>query len=1552
MMKRLLLVLGVVAGLLASGTVGPFPAQVARALPTASGALSPSPLNNKFTTGVALVSTPTNWNFESGLTGWTTSGGATTLSGGQSGNYLSLSSSGQADSSAFTVSSSGTTFTFYLKGTDYAAFYVATSPYTSWTTKFFGAGTASWAAKNIDLSSYSGQTVKVRYRTFGTNGFDEGAGRNQTPNWTAVGAPVWSAGISVPATTASLGDYSNGATCTGSAVAAATSTGTWLNNNDSVTSSPFTIPADAGRMSFHFSASGIGPAATISLYLASESYATQHVLYNRALANGQGIYTSCAVSSWAGQTAKVKIAGSFGGSLGVINGGELTSFNALVSDEEVSVVSGLPTIRDTDVTIPGKGIALDFTRTYAPGGAVQQGSLGWGWIHTYDAKLTLMNNGDVLVRYPGGPQALFTNSGGTLAAPQGLTDTLVKNGDNTYTLTTKSGPKMNFDTAGKLANLKDRNNNTTTIAYNGSGFISTVTDPGSRQFTFTTDGSGRITQVADPLSRTVGYAYDSNGDLATVTDVKGGTTTYTYSNHRLISITDQLSHTQTYTYDAANRVVEQQNPVGGVTCSYYGAPPAYTSTNCPGVSPAPNAGETARVDPRGNKQTTQFDTSFRPTGVRDALGYESTYTYEATGALCSPANNGNRCSLTDPLGHTTSFTYDATQNVLTQTDAYAKTTTYTYNSLNEVLTATDPLGHVTTNTYDSNGNLISVTNALSQATTYTPNSDGTLASATDALSHTASFTYDSYGNVLTQTDPLSHAATYTYDLGGRKLTATDALSHAATYTYDNMNQVLTVTDPLSNVTTTAYNAKGLRTSTTDANSKTTSFAYDAADRLTTVTDPLSQTVTYAYDANGNRTSMTDTRGKTTTYVYDALNRVTSVTDPLSRVTTYAYDGAGRRTSQTDAKSQTTAYAYDNVNRLSGVDYPAGTPDVSVTYDDAGRALTMVDGTGTTTATYDVLNRPTYITDGAGNVVGYGYDAAGRRTAIAYPGSTGSVAYAYDAASRLTSVTDWLSMATSYTYDNANRLTSTTLGNGLISDRTYDNANRLLTLVNRNGGTTISSYTYSVDNVGNRSQVVDTTGTTAYSYDGLYRLTGVTYPNTDVQSYTYDQMGNRLTKVHNGTTTAYTYDDAGQMTAAGGTSYTYDNDGNTSAAGSDTYAWDAANRLAGTTLGGVTSTYAYNGGGLRTSRTIGGVTTTYAWDLTGSLPNVLQDNTGNKYVYGLDLISMTNGTTQEYYLTDGLGSTTGISDGSGSVTGTYEYDAFGAVRAQSGVTTEWSYTGEQNDPTGLEYLRARYYDASTGRFLSQDPVPLLQRYAYANGNPANLVDPSGLSTAKDAHDALVARFAQLMDSERELVAIAKQILADPCWKTHAFCKHVAFVWKKVKEAAWDCAKGAAGGAVVGGAIGLAGGGAGLGAGMLAGAMWGCAGSIAAGAAEDMFGAMGGVNGFAGNAGAQCGFAAVAAAGTYFSATRGGSATLARAGLGAAGGCVGGAFGWFAKTVMSHDPDANGGADTTAQCSLAGGTALAFALGRGNSGLGAFTQGVGACSVSGVVGAMLP
>jgi RHS repeat-associated protein len=148
-----------------------------------------------------------------------------------------------------------------------------------------------------------------------------------------------------------------------------------------------------------------------------------------------------------------------------------------------------------------------------------------------------------------------------------------------------------------------------------------------------------------------------------------------------------------------------------------------------------------------------------------------------------------------------------------------------------------------------------------------------------------------------------------------------------------------------------------------------------------------------------------------------------------------------------------------------------------------------------------------------------------------------------------------------------------------------------------------------------------------------------------------------------------------------------------------------------------------------------VTTNYVWDVGSALPVVLQETAGGQttyYVYGLDLIASIEGSTPTYYLTDGLGSTSQLANNAGTVTGSYSYDVFGSVRTHTGAGTEWTYTGEQNDPNGLEYLRARYYDPAVGRFLSRDQWPgsvlspaSLNPYAYVLNSPLNWIDPWGL-----------------------------------------------------------------------------------------------------------------------------------------------------------------------------------------------------------------------------------
>jgi RHS repeat-associated protein len=86
-----------------------------------------------------------------------------------------------------------------------------------------------------------------------------------------------------------------------------------------------------------------------------------------------------------------------------------------------------------------------------------------------------------------------------------------------------------------------------------------------------------------------------------------------------------------------------------------------------------------------------------------------------------------------------------------------------------------------------------------------------------------------------------------------------------------------------------------------------------------------------------------------------------------------------------------------------------------------------------------------------------------------------------------------------------------------------------------------------------------------------------------------------------------------------------------------------------------------------------------------------------------------------------------------VTDTYRYSAFGEIETQTGSTVNsYLYTGQQFDSsTGLYSLRARYYDAAVGRFLSRDTWAIdrqnpmeLNRYVYAAGNPVRWGDPSG------------------------------------------------------------------------------------------------------------------------------------------------------------------------------------------------------------------------------------
>ena len=128
--------------------------------------------------------------------------------------------------------------------------------------------------------------------------------------------------------------------------------------------------------------------------------------------------------------------------------------------------------------------------------------------------------------------------------------------------------------------------------------------------------------------------------------------------------------------------------------------------------------------------------------------------------------------------------------------------------------------------------------------------------------------------------------------------------------------------------------------------------------------------------------------------------------------------------------------------------------------------------GSTHWAYDTLDRATSITDPFGGTVSYGYDAVGNRTSLTYPDGK-AASYGYDPADRLAQVTDWSSYVTSYTYDAADQLATTLLPNGVVSSYTYDSAGRLTQLTHAAGADTLSSFQYTYDPVGNRTQAIET-----------------------------------------------------------------------------------------------------------------------------------------------------------------------------------------------------------------------------------------------------------------------------------------------------------------------------------------------------------------------------------------------------------------------------------------------------------------------------------------------
>jgi RHS repeat-associated protein len=349
-----------------------------------------------------------------------------------------------------------------------------------------------------------------------------------------------------------------------------------------------------------------------------------------------------------------------------------------------------------------------------------------------------------------------------------------------------------------------------------------------------------------------------------------------------------------------------------------------------------------------------------------------------------------------------------------------------------------------------------------------------------------------------------------------------------------------------------------------------------------------------------------------------------------------------------------------------------------------------------------------------------------------------------------------SETTTYSYDALSRASRQDNANSTYATYAYNSAGWMTGVSNKKSdATVISSFAYNYDNVGNRLRMTEANGDyTSFVYDNIYQLTDErkkTSGETDIYrvTYVYDAVGNRTDMTKDGTRTTYSYDSANKMSefTAGGsrTTFSYDGNGNQIAktvpgGNITTNVYNYENKMVGITYPDSSlNTFSYDGDGKRLQKQDSTGTLRMVFDPQGptGLYDLAKETDGSNtlvafYTQGPMLLAMKRSGNSYFYHNDALGSTSAITASDETVTSTYKYYAFGDVLASTGtLTNAFKYVGGlgyYSDPdSGLLLLRARYYWADVGRFVTRDPANEgVELYAYVGNTPAALVDPVGLT----------------------------------------------------------------------------------------------------------------------------------------------------------------------------------------------------------------------------------
>ena len=695
--------------------------------------------------------------------------------------------------------------------------------------------------------------------------------------------------------------------------------------------------------------------------------------------------------------------------------------------------------------------------------------------------------------------------------------------------------------------------------------------------------------------------------------------------------------------------------------------------------------------------------------------------------------NGRVLSVTDVSGYKTSYQYDFLGRLVRTNNTDGSFSNCTIDDTNNKVTSYDALRQKTVSYYDGIGRLMKTVRY------------GTLTSNYTSICQYYNW-LDEPVRVVQYPEGIKTLTTYDYL--GRTLTVKNNDSSVRSISYNDLASTVTITDELGHKTVSVYDNLGRLNATQEYNSPSaynqTLMTYDAVGDLLTVRA-----------ANGNVTSMS----------YDSLGRLTSTTYPdiKSGSTKYSesttYDLAGRVLNETARNGSVTQSVYDASGRLIRM---IGNSDTIRTYYDAdGNVILKTNALGSINYYYDISNRLVRMIEkisGTSYWFNFTYDADGNLLTTTYPGSI-TITNNYDGYARLSAVKCGSTNLIQYTYNHDDSVATKSFNNGnSVMTYTYNNRDWVSRIVAKPTGSNTAfldlNYTYLANgNVASINSGIGTVGNEAYTYDYLNRLTKAVATTTfGTISYVYDSMGNRQWK-NDTTNQQYHYGAYNKLSNDGTYTYVYYPNGevfykNTTVTTLNRweYIYNSFDQLVGvkksTYSGGAwgnfvtVAQYYYDANGMRVKTVEGTATNITVYQGNNPLYTSTSDGVHSCFIYVRGSLEMryVSSSVSYAYITDALGSVRYVLDNGVLGSATFHavtYKPFGGAVTTTG-SDRFTYTSEVQDPSsGLEYLGARYYDPSTGRFMSMDPLlgrlsdpQSIDRYVYCFNNPLIYRDRTG------------------------------------------------------------------------------------------------------------------------------------------------------------------------------------------------------------------------------------